>query len=116
KERGAIPIKEVEVAFNSTFLSEYWKEDFELPLESQFSFLWNIISRTWNVLASEPLSTLSSYIIVSSSLFMFTLFLLFDYNIGRLLSQVGPSNEGMVYFKKNAEQEDMHAVHKMLAE
>ncbi len=112
----SIPIREVEVPFNSTFLTEYWEEEQELPLESNFSFYFNIISRTWNVLASEPLSTLSSYIIVSSSLFMLTLFLLFDYNIGRLLSQVGPSNEGMVYFKKSAEPEKMHEVHKVLAE
>lgn len=116
KDSGSIPIKEVELEFNSTFLSEYWRESSELPLESRFSFVWNIVARTWNVLASEPLSTLSSYIIVSSSLFMFTLFLMFDYNIGRLLSQVGPSNEGMVYFKKTASDEDMLVVQKTLSD
>jgi cell division transport system permease protein len=114
RQKESISIKQVELAFNSSFLSEYWQQARELPLESKFSFYWNILRRTWRVLASEPLSTLSSYIIVSSSLFMFTLFLLFDFNIGRLLSQVGPSNQGMVYFKKNVEQSRIHEIHKIL--
>jgi cell division transport system permease protein len=113
---GSIPIKEVELSFNSSFLTEYWQEAYDLPQESRISFIWNIISRTWKVLASEPISTLSSYVIVSSSLFMFSLFLLFDYNIGRLLAQVGTSNEGMVYFSSSAGEEEMHNVHKTLAE
>jgi cell division transport system permease protein len=116
KGNKSIPIKEIEVSFNSTFLTEYWQEEFELPLESGFTTLRTVLSRTRSVFFSEPLSALSSYVIVSSSLLMLTLFLLFDYNIGRLLSQVGPSNEGMLYFKSGASQEEMHNVHKLLVE
>jgi cell division transport system permease protein len=117
-EKGptAIPIKEVEFSFNSTFLTDYWQEGFELPLESGFTTFFTVLSRTRRVFLSEPLSSLSSYVIVSSSLLMLTLFLLFDYNIARLLSQVGPSNEGMLYFKAGAVQEEMHNVHKILVE
>lgn len=114
--KSSVPIKEVELQFNSGFLTEYWESRKELPSESGISFYSNSIYRIWNVLASEPLSTLSSYIIISASLFMLSLFLLFDYNIGRLLSQVGPSNEGMVYFKSTASEGDIHSVHKMLGE
>jgi len=110
----SIPVKEVRVEFGLSFLSDYWNNQDDLPLESRTTTIASIFNRTWIALRSAPLTTLSSYIIVSASLLVLTLFLLFDHNIERLLDQVGASNEGVLYFNKYATPAQMSEVQEEL--
>ncbi|HMO16676.1 MAG TPA: permease-like cell division protein FtsX [Oligoflexia bacterium] len=109
-------IKDVRVEFGVSFLSEYWDDTELLPIESRYRAIFSTFSRAFAALRAAPLTTLSSYIIVSASLMVLTLFILFDFNIQRLLDQVGSSHEGVVYFKNFASKEDINIVQQQLLE
>ena len=110
----SLKVNEAKFKFARTFLSEYWVGESDFAIETKKNSFFSILKRAWKATLFSPLSTLSSVIVVSASLLILTLILVFDLNIKRLLDEVGGSDDALLYFSLNASKDSYAEVEAIL--